>query len=81
MCKMINTPRSQPSTSTLYRNDRFPYTVPVSFVEICFHLTLPLAERVMKSYAVTILMKRLQQYFQMVNTMNIACGSNFRVYG
>ena len=28
----------------------------------------------MKSYAVTILMKRLQQYFQMVNTMNIACG-------
>ena len=57
------------------------FLIPVSFIEICFHLTLPLAERVMKSYAVTILMKRLQQYFQMVNTMNIACDSNFRVYG
>ena len=54
---------------------------PYRFKEICFHLTLPLADRMMKSYGVTILMKRLQQYFQMVNTINIACGSNFRVCG
>ena len=53
---------------------------PYRFKEICFHLTLPLADRMMKSYGVTILMKRLQQYFQMVNTINIACGSNFRVW-